>query len=110
MEQGIRSMIDEEIFNPIEPKKKVQHYTCTGIISDINPKAKFADGFDEAIIGYDAVKFRAVYDYNKCLEILTRPSLTKEKMTKEEAHEHMEFNVVGAYVGEFTPIFIHRLD
>ena len=103
-------MVNEEIFNPIEKKKKVQHYTCTDIISDINPEAKFADGFDEAIIGYDAVKFRAVYDYDKCLEILTRPSLTREKMTKEEAHEHMEFNVVGAYVGEFTPIFIHRLD
>ena len=27
----------------------------------------------------------------------------------EEAHEYMEFNVVGAYVGDFTPIFVHSL-
>ena len=47
-------MINEEIFNPIEKKKEVQHYTCTDIISDINPDALFADGFDAAIIGYDA--------------------------------------------------------
>ena len=99
-------MINEEIFNPIEKKKKVQHYTCTDIISDINPEAKFADGFDEAIIGYDAVGFRAVYDYDKCSEILMK----RDGGTKHDAHEYMEFNVVGAYVGEFTPIFVHRLD
>ena len=51
---GKEMAINEEIFNPIEKKKKVQHYTCTGIISDINPDAVFADGFDAAIIGYDA--------------------------------------------------------
>ena len=99
-------MINEEIFNPIEKKKEVQHYTCTDIISDINPEAKFADGFDEAIIGYDAVGFRVVYDYDKCSEILMK----RDGGTKDDAHEHMEFNVVGAYVGEFTPIFVHRLD
>jgi hypothetical protein len=102
----ITMAINEEIFNPIEKKKKVQHYTCTDIISDINPEAKFADGFDEAIIGYDAVGFRVVYDYDKCSEILMK----RDGGTKHDAHEHMEFNVVGAYVGEFTPIFVHRLD
>ena len=103
-------MINEEIFNPIEKKKKVQHYTCTDIISDINPEAMFADGFDAAIIGYDA-NCTVVYDYDKCMEILMdgQPE-GYDGMTKEEAHEHMEFNVVNAYVGDFTPIFIHRLD
>ena len=28
-----------------EDNKKVQHYTCTDIISDINADAVFADGF-----------------------------------------------------------------
>ena len=98
-------MINEEIFNPIENKKKVQHYTCTDIISDINPEALFADGFDAAIIGYDA-NCTVVYDYDKCMKIL----MERDGMTKQDAHEHMEFNVVGAYVGEFTPIFVHRLD
>ena len=57
-------MINEEIFNPIEKKKEVQHYTCRDIISDINSEALFADGFDDAIVGYDAVGFRVVYDYD----------------------------------------------
>jgi len=108
----ITMAINEEIFNPIEKKryainvaKKIQHYTCTDIISDINPEAKFADGFDAAIIGYDA-NCTVVYDYDKCMEIL----MERDSMTEHEAHEYMEFNVVNAYVGDFTPIFIHRLD
>ena len=31
-------VINEEIFNPIEKKKEVQHYTCRDIISDIIQK------------------------------------------------------------------------
>jgi hypothetical protein len=30
-------------------------------------------------------------------------------MDIHDAQEYMEFNVVGAYVGELTPIFIHTL-
>ena len=32
-----------------------------------------------------------------------------DRMSYPEAHEFMEFNVVGAYVGDFTPIFVHSL-
>ena len=71
-------------------------------IADLNPEALFADGFDNALLGYNASSFCAVYDYTNCLDILH-----KDGMTPEEAHEHMEFNVVGAYVGDFTPSFIH---
>ena len=75
------------------------------IISEVNDDALFADGFDDAIIGHDS-DLTVVYDYNKCLEILQ----DRDGMTEHEAHEFMEFNVVSAYVGDFTPIFIHRLD
>ena len=30
-------------------------------------------------------------------------------MTHEEAVEWMDFNVVGAWVGETTPIFVHEI-
>ena len=29
-----------------------------------------------------------------------------QEMTHEEAIEWMEYNVVGSYVGEYTPIFL----
>ena len=85
-------MINEEIFNPIEKKKEVQHYTCTDIISDINPDALFADGFDAAIIGYDA-NCTVVYDYDKCMKVL----MERDGMTKQDAHEYLnwEFQLSG---------------
>ena len=72
-------------------------------IADLNPETLFADGFDRALIGYNATSFCAVYDYDKCMTVL----IERDGMSYEEAHEHMEFNVVGSYVGDFTPSFVH---
>ena len=65
-----------------------------------------ADGFDKAILGGGRRCSKPdllVYDYDKCCEILVK----RDKMTYEEAEEFMEFNVVGAWVGETTPVFVH---
>ena len=63
-----------------------------------------ADGFEDALIGIGRqhTKALAVYDWEKCVGIL----IDRDEMTREEAIEHMDFNVVGSYVGEFTPIFV----
>lgn len=61
-----------------------------------------ADGFEEAFLGV-AYQFNtpvAVFDRDKCIEILTRV------MSLEDAEEYFEFNVQGAYVGKNTPAFI----
>ena len=58
-----------------------------------------ADGFDEAVIGYD-INLRLVYSITKCIEILV-----SEGMSEEEAWEHFDYNVSGSYVGEKTPIW-----
>ena len=93
-----------------KPKKEYPHYVdCTSkrsFIGDINEQALFADGFDNAIVGYDASSFCVVYDYDKCLKVLME---NDDRMSYPDAHEFMEFNVVGAYVGDFTPIFVHSL-
>jgi hypothetical protein len=72
------------------------------VIAEVNPEAMFADGLDDAIIGYDAMG-TVVYDYDKC----TRIFVERDGMTNEEAFEFMEFNVVGSYVGDFTPVFVN---
>lgn len=68
-----------------------------------------ANGFDNAIIGV-ARQFnqpeKLVYDYSKCVEIL----MSRDEMSKDDAVEFMEFNVVGAYVGEQTPIWMMPMD
>ena len=65
-----------------------------------------ADGLADAIIGITAginpQGMCVVYDYDKCVEIFIQ-----EGMSWTEAIEWMEFNVVTAYVGENTPVFVH---
>ena len=63
----------------------------------------FADGFDDAILGVaERIGMEAVVAYStpKIIEILSRD------MTEDEAVEYFEFNILGAYVGERTPIFV----
>lgn len=62
-----------------------------------------ADGFDDALIGLvgrgpDLV---ALYDSEKCIEIL----VSRDEMTLEEAMEFFDYNVLGAYMGDRTPMF-----
>jgi hypothetical protein len=62
-----------------------------------------ADGLEEGLIGwtYNQGNVIAIYDYDKCVQALMKD------MTEEEAYEWMEYNVVGSYMGEKTPLFIH---
>lgn len=66
-----------------------------------------ADGYDDCIIGL-AERCGSpnvlAYDARKIFK-----RLTKDGMTEEEAVEYFYFNISGAYVGEGTPVFIHRI-
>jgi hypothetical protein len=67
-----------------------------------------ADGLDEAIIGQALVWLGhereevLVYSCQKIIEIL----MARDGMSQEEAHEFIEFNIEGAYMGNQTPIFV----
>lgn len=65
----------------------------------------FADGFDDAIVGVCAATNKVVYSYDAMAGVL----MHRDNMTIEEALEYLDFNVVGAYVGENTPIYIHEI-
>lgn len=67
-----------------------------------------ADGFDSALIG---VGTRCcgqpdvlVYDYDKSVAILQ----VRDGMTREEAMEYLDMNVLGAWMGTGTPMFVKR--
>jgi|TARA_Y100000592_G_scaffold91453_1_gene151641 formylmethanofuran dehydrogenase subunit E len=62
-----------------------------------------ADGFDDALVGctYGA-NVVAVYDINKMIEILM-----EEGTNYDDAVEFLDYNVVGAYLGEKTPLYIN---
>lgn len=61
----------------------------------------FVDGMDGAIIGVDLVDNRVVYSYSLLLE-----QLMLQDMTEEEAIEYADYNIITAYVGERTPIYV----
>lgn len=63
-----------------------------------------ADGFDAAIIGVDLNSERVVYDVDTMITILV-----SEGMSPDDAVEHLHFNVLSAYVGEKTPIYINSI-
>ena len=73
------------------------------LIAEVNEEMLFADGFEDALIGYverAGMPSIACYDKYKCIDILAND------MLYEEALEYFYFNVLGAYVGENTPCFL----
>ena len=74
-------------------------------LADYNDEALTADGFDDAIMGFGercGQPTLVAYDRTKCIQIL----IDRDGMDYEEAVEFFEFNTVGAWVGDSTPIFI----
>jgi hypothetical protein len=75
------------------------------LLADINPEAKLADGFEDALVGYTTGSPRpvlAVYDRARCIEILVH----RDGMSLEEAEDFFSYNTEAAYVGEHTPLFV----
>ena len=68
-----------------------------------------ANGLEDAFMGvahrYGFSEPVAAYDREKCIEILMR-----DGGTREEVEEYFEFNTLGAWVGEGTPIFVQTMD
>ena len=62
----------------------------------------FADGLDDAIIGFEPNSFRVVYSRSKVLDVLAQDM----DGNYEEASEFADYNTFSAYVGERTPICI----
>ena len=72
-------------------------------VSEHNEEALIADGLDEAIIGVVSMqgKYVACYDVNSIIDILM-----EDGMSEEDAWEYFEFNIEGAYMGEYTPVYL----
>lgn len=71
-------------------------------LSEMDEEILLADGFDAALLGYVEIfnKTVALYDRKKCIALLM-----EQGCDEDSAEEHFAFNIVGAYVGEYTPAF-----
>lgn len=74
-------------------------------LRELNPDALLADGLEAALVGYTLNHHHAhvaVYDYDKCVEVL----VSRDGMTHEDADEFLQFNTLGAFVGEHGPLYV----
>ena len=89
-------------------KSEIQDY-----VSEYNEEALLADGFEEAFLGI-CDRFGQppllAYDREKCLDILMQQFQEDNEVDQsqlyEEAIEFFEYNVIGAWMGENTPVFL----
>ena len=87
-------------------------------LGEENDLTLFADGFDDAFIGLGRRNHQwiAIYSEPIALEIISKQAREDCEDCKfgiigdcdhwTDAREHFEFNVVGAYVGEGTPLWL----
>jgi hypothetical protein len=74
-------------------------------LEEIEESTLLMDGFDEAFIGWSRrinEPLLAVYSYDGLIKVCVE----RDGMDFEEAVEYVDFNVVGAWVGEQTPIIV----
>ena len=67
------------------------------------------DEFDAAFVGFGwqfNVGPVVVYDQERVMEILVADGYGDSEDPEMDALEHFNFNVIGGYVGERTPIFL----
>ena len=80
--------------------------------SDFSDKILLADGFDNAFIGIGENSEGnpvAVYSVEKCLDLLA-DQFQDQDDPEGDAIDYFEFNVRGAYVGDFTPMFVNTFN
>ena len=79
-------------------------------ILDIYPNENFlrTDGFDDCIIGVShryGEPLLLAYDKEKVIKKLMK----RDNMTREDALEFYTYNIIGAWVGKQTPVFIEKI-
>jgi len=109
-------------FSPFRYKDASNHYnrmpkgatmitreTLDEHLTEMGESTLLMDGFDEACIGFSRrinEPLLAVYSYDKMVDILVE----RDGMDAEEAMEFIDYNCVGAWIGEQTPIIVMSLN
>ena len=81
-------------------KEDIQDY-CLAYYDD---SVILADGFELAFLGcgYSYSGSYAIYNLHTCIQILEQ----RDGMSYDEAEEFIEYNVIGAFVGDRMPVFL----
>lgn len=82
--------------------ERARHILAT--LQEEYPDTLVADGWDAALIGITQRKGHtlAVYDANRIVQTLQ----SRDGMDYQEAVEYFDFNILGAWVGDGTPVYV----
>lgn len=78
----------------------------SSMFEEMGESVLLMDGFEDAFIGYSQrinEPVLAVYSRTKMVDVL----MTRDGMSDDDAEEFIEYNCVGAWVGEQTPIIVN---
>ena len=72
-------------------------------------RALVIDGCDEAILGYVEAgdSMLVAYGYDELIDVFMAEP---HNMDRDGAVEWIDFNILGAYMGEGTPVIVHNAD
>lgn len=95
-------------------KKKTLKEKLNDYLQDSEESVMLYDNYEDAFVGLGYQQYKgpvAIYDAKKCVEILIEeymldPDCESREMAEEMAVEYFEYNSVGAWYGEGTPIFM----
>lgn len=77
------------------------------IVRESNEEALLADGFEDAFLGVVrrcGQPNLAAYSVDRAVQIL----IDRDGMSEEDAREFFEFNVVDAWMGPHTPVWLEE--
>jgi hypothetical protein len=92
-----------DIYEELFARRKRRQEELKEAIENANEMAMLVDGHDDALAGYDT-QGRAIYFVDAIIGTL----MQRDGMTQDEATEFFDFNIAGAYVGEYTPIYMYE--
>ena len=93
----------DSIIEELRQARQTRQDALLNTIQELNPEAMLADGFDDCILGYEK-DGRVIYSIEEIIATL----MERDGMSEEEAIEFFDFNIEGAYVGEYTPIYMYQ--
>ena len=79
-------------------------------LAELNEEAILYDDYDEALIGIghrNGSGAIAAYDLDKVFKELEK--ILGPECSEEDVIEYFDYNVMGTWAGEYTPIFIEVL-
>lgn len=82
-------------------------------LAELNEEAIIYHDIEDALMGWIermGMSPVAVYDYDKVIECLARAMDKDDEDPYESAIEWYNYNTLGTWAGEGTPVFFHRFE